>query len=311
MADGKWITGLEATTGLKEAAQRTLSVRFQIVRDRLAPLIEKPHDDPEDVHQLRVATRRADAALRIFRVCLPGKVYRPARERLRQLRRAGGVVRDWDVFAEELAGRVEQVSAEEGPGLEFLVGYALGQRDAALPGLIETARVHRLTFDEHLEGLLDAVRTPDEETTAPLVLADLARSLLTELAANLEEAATADLTDFASLHPVRIEGKRLRYAMEVFAGCYPASFREKLYPRVEEMQDILGRANDSQVALGRLQALRLRLRRQLPDQWKRLRAGIEGLLSMHQRRLPQERRKFLTWWQRWQKTGRPALFTPP
>ena len=48
--------------------------------------------------------------------------------------------------------------------------------------------------------------------------------------------------------PDRIGAARLRYAMEVFADCFPPPFREVLYPMVEEMQEILGRANDSQVA---------------------------------------------------------------
>ena len=76
-----------------------------------------------------------------------------------------------------------------------------------------------------------------------------------------------------------------------------------MYPAVEEMQDILGLANDSHVAIGRLTALRDRLREQQPSRWKRLRPGIESLLRSHQRRLPQERRRFLKWWRHWQESG--------
>ena len=49
-------------------------------------------------HQLRVATRRAGAALEIFRDCLPEKDYQTARKQLRRLRRAAGAARDWDVL---------------------------------------------------------------------------------------------------------------------------------------------------------------------------------------------------------------------
>jgi hypothetical protein len=113
--------------------------------------------------------------------------------------------------------------------------------------------------------------------------------------------------------------------MEVFAPCFEPSFREDLYPQVEEMQEILGRANDSHVAGGRLSDLRDRLRGRQPRRpaagrgagsngkatgladWPRLVPGISGLLRLHQRRLPQERRRFLKWWQRWQKTGAEAV----
>src|SRR5690349_7794695 len=98
MADGKWITDLRADTPLPEAAQRVLAVRLEVVGHYLPRAVQEPDRDPEFVHQLRVGTRRADAALRIFRPCLPRKVYKKARRRLRELRRAAGAVRDWDVF---------------------------------------------------------------------------------------------------------------------------------------------------------------------------------------------------------------------
>ena len=31
--------------------------------------------------------------------------------------------------------------------------------------------------------------------------------------------------------------------------------------------------------------------------------GLEALLRFHQRRLPQERRRFAEWWQQWQQAG--------
>ena len=102
---------------------------------------------------------------------------------------------------------------------------------------------------------------------------------------------------------MRIAGKRLRYAMEVFADCFSLQFRESLYPRVEEMQEMLGRANDSHVAEGRLTDLRLRMRRGWAAEWKRVQAGVESLLRFHQRRLPQERKRFLRWWEEWRDDG--------
>ena len=91
--------------------------------------------------------------------------------------------------------------------------------------------------------------------------------------------------------------------MEVFADCFALPFKESLYPRVEEMQAILGLANDSHVAAGRLAEIRDRLKKAWPEEWPRLRPGIEGLLRLHQRRLPQERRRFLAWWQKWLREG--------
>jgi len=52
--------------------------------------------------------------------------------------------------------------------------------------------------------------------------------------------------------------------MEVFVDCFADPFRDSLYPAVEEMQEILGDANDSHVAAARLIELRDRLKASRP-----------------------------------------------
>src|SRR5438105_2246657 len=131
MAEGKWISDLTPDMPLADAARHVFLVRFQVVREYLPRAALEADRDIEYVHQLRVGTRRADAALRIFTDCLPSKVYRKSRQRLRQLRRAAGAARDWDVFLEELLAREQEAGEKDRAGLDFLSGYALGQRAAA------------------------------------------------------------------------------------------------------------------------------------------------------------------------------------
>jgi CHAD domain-containing protein len=221
------------------------------------------------------------------------------------MRRAAGAARDWDVFLIDLLARRESHPAKDAPGLDLLVGYALAERTAARPALEAVGPENEPGFEHFLTEAVLAVRPPPEGTGATLL--DLARPLLSGLLHGLEEAAAGDLTDYAQLHQVRIAGKRLRYAMEVFADCFPPPFKGELYPRVEEVQEVLGRANDSHVAADRLAALRDRLRAGFAAEWKRWQPGVEGLLRFHQRRLPQERRRFLKWWEHWQKDGAPQL----
>lgn len=304
MADGKWIPELTADTPLSEAARHALHVRLDVVQRHLPLAVEEADRDPEHVHQLRVATRRAGAALRIFASCLAGKALKAARKRLRRIRRAAGEARDWDVFRFDLLDRVKEVPAAQQGGLHYLLGYAAGQRAAAQVHLVETGTREGRRFDALLAQTLDAIRPPDknEET-----LGALARPLLGQLLDELEEKAAGDLSDYAHLHQVRIAGKRLRYAMELFAGCFDESFKEELYPQVEAMQEILGRANDSHVAAQRLEAILARSKAALGAAWKALRPGVAGLLRFHRLRLPRERRAFLTWWGNWSKAGGPAL----
>jgi CHAD domain-containing protein len=253
-----------------------------------------------------VGTRRADAALRIFQTCLPEKVYKASRKRLRLLRRAAGATRDWDVFLFELRERLKQKDSRDRPGLDFLLGYALGQRAVAL-GQLQTSGASQMhDFEVFLTDVVSAVRIASDNGHVPSLL-ELARPVLGQRREELEVTASGDLTDYPHLHQVRIAGKRLRYAMEVFADCFPPEFRETLYPLIEEMQEILGRANDSHVASERLGGLRHWLKRRWPDEWDRLRPGIEGLLRFHKRRLPQERRRFVEWWETWSRGGSEEL----
>jgi CHAD domain-containing protein len=308
MAEGKWISDLKPGTPVHEAARHVLFVRLQVVKDYLPRAALEADHDIEYVHQLRVSTRRADAALRIFADCLSKKTYRKARRHLKKLRRAAGAARDWDVFVADLLGREQKADAKHRGGLDFLIGYALGQRVAAHTDLASVYQEEGPSFEMFLAETIEAIE-PLKSDSAPASLVDLARPMLFDRLKELELAALADLSDYAQLHRVRIAGKRLRYAMEVFADCFDPAFRDTLYPRVEQLQEILGRANDSHVAAERLIDLRQRLQRTCPRAWPRLQSGFEQLLRSHQRRLPQERKHFLKWWSQWHPAGSEAVMT--
>jgi CHAD domain-containing protein len=306
MADGKWIPNLHGETPLTDAARRVLTVRLEVVRDCLPLALHEPDKDPEHVHQLRVGTRRAGAALDIFSCCLPDKAYKTARKHLRRIRRAAGEARDWDVFLLSLNEWERKPQTKHyRPALDFLIGYALAQRSAAQEKLESADTDYPFSFDRLQAETVAAVGRPHEHHEWQ-TLADLARPMLSERLADLDEATTRDLEDYGNLHQVRIAGKRLRYAMEVFGDCFVPAFRDELYPAVEQMQETLGNANDSHVAGQRLRALGEKLRRTRPLDWKRFRTGIEAMLRHHRRRLPKERQRFLEWWDHWQKTGTEA-----
>jgi CHAD domain-containing protein len=282
---------------LSEAARRVLTSRLELVREHL-PLVGGSSDgDPEHVHQLRVGTRRADAAMRIFRCCLPTKVYRGARERLRTIRRAAGKARDWDVFLIDLRQRLGRPAQAERTGLDFLVGYALGHRHAAQVCLETVEQGTAEPFSAFAAETIAAMRP---EHKAEPTLLDLAQTMMPALLGRLEQTASGDLNDYHRLHRVRIAGKRLRYAMEVLAVCFAPPFKEVVYPQVEEMQEVLGRANDSHVACQRLELLRAQ-QNACGKTWPRVRVGIEGLLHFHEERLVQERETFLAWWAQWKE----------
>src|SRR2546429_488680 len=98
VSEGKWLRGLRPETPVVAAARHVLLARLTEVRDHLPQAVSHADEDVEHVHKLRVSTRRAGAALRIFAGCLPGKIYKKVRKKLRKVRHAAAAARDWDVF---------------------------------------------------------------------------------------------------------------------------------------------------------------------------------------------------------------------
>jgi CHAD domain-containing protein len=297
MADTKWISGLQGDMPLGEAARRILTVRLGHVMERLAPAVERPEEDIEHVHQLRVGSRRAAAAVRIFEQHLLPRLARRARRTLRDIRRAAGAARDWDVFLETVKSR--RADAKHRPGYDFLLGLGQGARLCAQDKLREATE----NKAEKLQRLIAEMRDAPLLSSDAGTLRELAVPMLTQLTHEFEQAAGGNLQDYDAQHQVRILGKQLRYAMELFESCFPPSFRERGYPPVSDMQEILGLANDSHVAAAQLDDLSRLMMKVHPAPWKRYRLAVEQLRHHHERRLPRQRGLFLKWWASWKKSG--------
>jgi CHAD domain-containing protein len=304
MASGKWVKDLEAETPLAEAAHRVLRTRLDTVKKYL-DLVAKKDEDPENVHQLRVSSRRTAAALDMFEDCLPSKVHSKAKKKLKKLRRAAGAARDWDVFLQSLKSRAIPAKARNG-GLNLVIGYALSQRKAAETQLAAAAQDFSKKFGKFAKNVVASVQRQTSQNKSQ-TLTDLARESLLPLVRALTKAAQRDLTNADNLHQVRIAGKRLRYAMEILAPAFASPFREQLYPAIQEMQDILGQANDSRFAMARIKELREQLKKNA-NPGKRNRAALAELIAYHQARWDRERQRFNRWWQAWQKSGGEKAF---
>ncbi|GIW79221.1 MAG: hypothetical protein KatS3mg105_1028 [Gemmatales bacterium] len=292
MAEGKWITGLNADTPVPEAARTALDIRLGVVYRYLKASLEEPDRDPENVHQLRVGLRRVGAALDVFVSCLPRRLHDKIRHRLRRLRRAAGSVRDWDVFLLEL----DRHCGTE-PGRDFLFGYGFQARSQAQKKLDKVGKPLLQCFADLRAKVMGSI--DDSARANRRLLRDFASQSVLEHYQRFAKTLRGDLNDPADLHEIRKSGKRLRYTMELFAKCFAPEFRSRLYPMVEAMQEILGKVNDSYVAEAKLADLKEKLRRGWPEKWPRFRPVLDVLLKFHRQRLPAEKRRFLKWHQSW------------
>ncbi len=294
MPDGKWIEGLTPEMSVADAAAVTLAARFEVVRHFLPLAVEKSHEDTEYVHQLRVGTRRAGAALRVFADCLPRKHLKSAKQSLRTIRRAAGDARDWDVFLLAVQNSKAFAGAAGRPALDFLAGYAIGERSAAQTRLVEAASIAGPGFVEESTALPGHTHEVKGDNP-PANFGELATTQLGAMLAAFDEAVVANPLEPAALHSLRILGKRVRYALEIFSGCFPAVFRDTVYPAVEQLQELLGDIQDAAVGVDRLVNLRERIKRVVPGEWPRLRKGFEAQMKALRAKMPAGRKAFQKW----------------
>ena len=207
--------------------------------------------DIEDVHKMRVATRRQRAAWRVF-----GEAYRQGRtkayrEGLRDIARRLGAVRDLDVQLEATDHYREDLPRTEQRALEPLIAAWRQHRDDARDLL--TRELDSPRYGRFIDDYLDFVRTDGAAVTPigatqPHRVRDTAPS---RIWAAYEQVRSYEpvlrWADVPTLHELRIAGKWLRYSMEFVAEPL-GDDALPLIAKVTALQDHLGLMNDADVS---------------------------------------------------------------
>jgi CHAD domain-containing protein len=253
----KWITIDSPHEPVTRVACRALENRLLAVWDYLPQAAKQADEDPEHVHQLRVSSRRAMAAVETFECFLPNRRTEWFKKQLRRVRRAAGDARDFDVLADRLAKTLEHDSS---PAARRILKLAAECRCDAQPAI---GKIHKRLKDRkykrRVAKLLKKVRPHHQAGQIEPDFAEFARQAVRRVVDAFFTASRANLPDTAKLHLFRIAGKQLRYSMEIFAAAFPPSFAEQLYPQVVELQEKLGDVNDHVSALDRFDDWRMRL----------------------------------------------------
>ncbi len=293
----KWVQGVSGDTPLHDAATTILHPRLGAVADNLERAATDP-DAPDNVHQLRVATRRAAAALDLLSPCLPDEHAQRVRKRLKRIRRAAGTARDADVHTNLLTRLRKKADDEQKPVIDFLIRSLAARRAPASDDIRDIADRHPPKDIRRAAKKLLKAECPAD--AANLTMLDAARDTIARLATEARRHGAADLSDPERLHELRIACKRLRYAMEVFACCFPPTFRDTLYPRLEEVQEALGAVNDCQQMVTRLEHAIATLddhpEFEGPPPRAQLRAGLAALLARFRRQRDDRAQGFIEWW---------------
>jgi CHAD domain-containing protein len=204
--------------------------------------------DPEELHDFRVAVRRLRAITRAAAPVLDPERTTRLRDELRWLASALGDARDMDVLIEHLRADAASLGEPDGEALQPLVEGFERDRERARETMLAAMRSDRY---------LELLRLLEHETAAPPVVdpgADLS-AIAAEPFAKLRKAArrAGREPDDPTLHRLRIKGKRARYAAEM-AQPLLGKRGDELVRAAKAFQDVLGEHQDAVVAEERLRA---------------------------------------------------------
>jgi CHAD domain-containing protein len=220
-------------------------------------------DDIEELHDMRVATRRMRAAFEVFEKAFQPKAIKVHLKGLRATGRALGAVRDLDVFMEKAQQYLDSLPQEQRTGLDPLLNLWQDKR--------RTDRAQMLNYLDSQDyadfkskfarfvttpgaGVKNTTENKPHEVrhVAPILV--YTRFGVVRTYGPLLESATID-----QLHALRIEFKKLRYTLEFFSEVLGEENKE-LINGIKQLQDHLGDLNDADVACSIL--------RQFIDNWE-------------------------------------------
>ncbi len=207
--------------------------------------------DMDAVHDMRVASRRLREAMRLLAPLYPRRAFGEWYRRVRRITRALGPVRDADVFIDDFCRLTRSLGEGGKRAVAFMVGWRMGQREDELVALNrELERLDLAESRRSFRKLAKSVRSGRESKRA---LSEFARAAIEARCAIVVDAMPLALAEenAAEQHALRIDFKRLRYAVEVFAPCYGDGFDE-LHDMLTAFQDALGDLHDLRVFLDML-----------------------------------------------------------
>jgi triphosphatase len=212
-------------------------------------------EDPEELHDLRVAGRRLDAILSQFQSYLAPALLE-IRATLKTVLSALGQARDFDVALGELQNFSRNLAKSERMGVEPLREHLLSERGRAraqMLSVLDSVWVQRNFQD--LALLLNAPGAASETSSAELALhasPGLVRRRFRKLRKRAELLGKDSSTE--DYHEVRGQVKKLRYTLDAVAGLYGKPADEMLRA-LRRWQENLGVQQDAAVAMQRLNAL--------------------------------------------------------
>ena len=268
--------------------------------------------DPEELHDMRVATRRLRAAFTVFGEAFSPKAIKPHLKGLRRSGRALGAVRDLDVALEKLNQYLDGLAPENHPDLLPLVQAWSAERASAhstMLSLLDSEKYQgfKREFNHFVQSPGTGIRSSSPRTPSPHRVRDIVPALVyTRMEAVRAFESILPTATIAQLHALRIEFKRLRYTLEFFREV----LGEQVHGIIDELkglQDHLGELHDADVDC---QTIRQFLKTQETQQGETLlaeRRNPEAIVDYMAYRSAERYQLMVTFPPLWEHFNRPEL----
>jgi len=214
-------------------------------------------DEPralEPVHQMRVAMRRLRSAMSQFPAAAEAPLLDKTRRGLKALAGVLGPARDWDVFCSETGLAVGGAFAPEAQVARLLTVAERRRSEhyRTLCSFLDSTEYRRLMIRLAALSIAESwtvAADPEQAAVLDRPLPDFAAAVLAKRLKRLLRAGEAiDHLDAAALHEIRLLGKRMRYAAELFSSLWPGKAPRRFIRRLSGLQESLGVLNDGAVA---------------------------------------------------------------
>ncbi len=148
MAKARKIPYLNPNQPLGISLQKILRTRFDEMISFEEGTIEG--SDIEALHGMRVASRRVQAVLKIFRGAFPKKRFKDEYAEIRSLIQALGEVRDYDVFIDKIEKFKSEHTGNDKRAIDLLIIRKKAERDQKRKMLtLHINNLNKLGYKEH------------------------------------------------------------------------------------------------------------------------------------------------------------------
>jgi inorganic triphosphatase YgiF len=221
--------------------------------------------DPEGVHQMRVGLRRLRAGMSLFGILLRDPQTTAIKAQLKWLAGELSEARELEVLVTRVVAPIRKRS-RRWRGMPSLSHEIEERREAALKRArhaVHSSRFRALTLDVAAWLQVGQWTNPQDDLVRDqgnLPISDFATEQLARRLRKIRKKGKAlDRLDASSRHKLRIQAKKLRYAVEFFASLFASKRavrrRKQFLSALERLQDGLGDLNDIAVHEKRIAAM--------------------------------------------------------